>query len=105
MLDLTDKSFEQEVTKSKVPVVVDFWAPWCGPCRIFSPIIEETEKDFSGKVKFAKLNTDDNQETAGKFNIMSIPTVLLFVNGTVKATSVGAVPKESFKKWIEKNMQ
>ncbi len=104
MLDLTDKNFEQEVEKSKVPVVVDFWAPWCGPCRIFSPIIEETEKEFTGKVKFAKLNTDDNQETAGKFNIMSIPTVLLFVNGHVKATSVGALPKESFKKWLEKNM-
>lgn len=104
MLDVTDKNFEEEVSKSKIPVVVDFWAPWCGPCRIFSPIIEETEKEFKGKIKFAKLNTDENQETAGKFNIMSIPTVLLFKDGQVHATSVGALPKESFKKWLEKNM-
>jgi thioredoxin 1 len=104
MLDISDKNFEEEVSKSKIPVVVDFWAPWCGPCRIFSPIIEETEKEFKGKIKFAKLNTDENQETAGKFNIMSIPTVLLFKDGQVHATSVGALPKESFKKWLEKNM-
>ncbi|MEM0201084.1 MAG: thioredoxin [Candidatus Micrarchaeaceae archaeon] len=104
MLDVTDKTFEQEVYKSKIPVVVDFWAPWCGPCRIFSPIIEETEKEFSGKIKFAKLNTDENQETAGKFNIMSIPTVLIFKEGQVQATSVGTLPKESFKKWLQKNI-
>jgi thioredoxin 1 len=83
---------------------VDYWAPWCGPCRLFSPIIEEVSKEFEGKVKFVKLNTDENQEIAQKYNIMSIPTVLLFEKGVVKATSVGALPKESFKTWVNKNL-
>jgi thioredoxin 1 len=104
MIDVTTATFDAEVLKSKTPVVVDYWAPWCGPCRIFSPIIDEVSKDFEGKAKFAKLNTDDNQDIAVKYNIMSIPTVLLFVNGSVKATSVGALPKENFKEWLKKNL-
>jgi thioredoxin 1 len=97
-------SFEAEVLKSKTPVVVDFWAPWCGPCRIFSPIIDETSKEYSGKIKFVKMNTDDNESIAGAYNIMSIPTTLLFENGEVKAMSVGAVPKPQFKKWLDSNL-
>jgi thioredoxin 1 len=104
MMELTDSNFEQEVINSKVPVVVDFWAPWCGPCRIFSPIVDEVSKELEGKAKFAKMNTDDNPQTASKYNIMSIPTALLFDHGKVRATSVGAVPKESFKKWLNQNL-
>ncbi len=104
MIEINSGNFEQEVLKSNVPVVIDFWAPWCGPCRVFSPVIDEVSKEYEGKAKFAKVNTDDNQEIAVKYNIMSIPTVMLFVEGKPKATSVGAVPKEALKKWILKNM-
>ena len=104
MMDFTTENFETEVLKSKTPVVVDFWAEWCGPCRIFSPIIDEVSKAYEPKAKFGKLNTDDNSEIAGKYNIMSIPSVLIFDKGEVKAMSVGALPKDSFKKWLDKNL-
>lgn len=104
MIDIKQDNFEAEVLKSSIPVVVDYWAPWCGPCRLFSPVIEEVSKEFEGKVKFVKLNTDENQELAQKYNIMSIPTVLLFEKGAIKATSVGSLPKESFKTWLHKNL-
>lgn len=102
--DVNSGNFESEVLKSKTPVVVDNWAPWCGPCRIFSPVIDEISKEYDGKVKFVKLNTDDNQDIAAKYNIMSIPTVLLFEGGEVKAMSVGAIPKPEFKKWLDSNL-
>ncbi len=104
MIEITDANFEAEVLKSTKPVVVDFWAPWCGPCRLLSPIIEEVSNEMDSKAKFCKLNTDDNQSTAAKYNIMSIPSVLLFKNGKVSATSVGALPKASFKQWLEKSL-
>lgn len=104
MIDLTSQNFDSEVIKSGKPVVVDFWAEWCGPCRIFSPIIDDVSKEYGEKVKFGKLNTDENNDIAAKFNIMSIPTVLLFEKGEVKAMSVGAIPKESFKKWLNNNL-
>ncbi len=104
MIELTESNFDSEVLKSTVPVVIDFWAPWCGPCRMFSPTIEEVAKDLGSKAKFAKINTDEAPNIATKYNIMSIPTVLLFDKGIVKSTSVGALPKETFRKWLEKNL-
>jgi thioredoxin 1 len=102
--DVTEATFDEEVVKSPIPVAVDVWAEWCGPCRLFSPIFEELSGDFDGKVKFVKLNSDENEKLAIKFNIMSIPTTLLLVKGEIKAMNVGAVPKEALKKWIEKNL-
>ncbi|MGC8538168.1 MAG: thioredoxin [Candidatus Micrarchaeia archaeon] len=104
IIDVTDETFENEVLKSDMPVVIDVWAPWCGPCRMYSPIIEETAKEYEGKIKFAKVNADDNQHIDEKFSIMSIPTTLLIEKGKLKAASVGAVPKNVLKKWIEENL-
>lgn len=102
--EVGDSNFEDEVLKSGNPVVVDIWAPWCGPCRMYSPVIDETAKEYEGKVKFVKINADENELTVAKFNVSSIPTTLLIKEGLLKAMSVGAVPKEVLKKWIDKNM-
>ncbi len=104
VIDVNESNFEAEVMKSKVPVLVDIWATWCGPCRIYSPIVEEVSKEYTGKVKFVKIDADDNEKIAAKYNVMSIPTTLLMVDGAVKAMNVGAVPKETLRKWIEKNL-
>ncbi len=104
IVDVTEKTFEAEVLKSDVPVVADIWATWCGPCRIFSPIIDEVSGDYEGKVKFVKIDADANQSIAEKYGIMSIPTTILFEKGKVKAQNVGAVPKETLKSWINKNL-
>ncbi|MGC8586079.1 MAG: thioredoxin [Candidatus Micrarchaeia archaeon] len=103
--DIEGKDFEEEVLKSPIPVVVDVWAEWCGPCRFFTPIIEEVSKDYEGKVKFVKLNADYSPEIAARYNIMAIPTTLLIKNGALKAVNVGAIPKESFKRWLESNLK
>lgn len=100
-LTVTDQNFEAEVLKSNIPVLVDFWAPWCGPCRIVGPIIEELAKEYAGKIKVGKLNVDDNPQTAGNYNVLSIPTIMLFKNGKPVKTMVGAQGKENFKKGIE----
>ncbi len=102
--DINKDKFDADVLNSSTPVVVDFWAEWCGPCRVFSPIVEEVSGEFDKKVKFYKLNVDDNPEIAERYNVMSIPTAVLFEKGEVKAVSIGALPKESLKKWISTNL-
>jgi len=90
---VSDKTFNDEIVFAPVPVLLDCWAPWCGPCRTIGPIIDQLAKDFAGKVKFAKLNVDENPATSAKYNIMSIPTMLLFKDGKVVNSLVGALPK------------
>lgn len=97
----TDQDFEQEVLKSNLPVLVDFWAPWCAPCRIVSPIVEELAEEYKGKLKVGKLNVDDNPGSAGKYGVMSIPSLIIFKNGSPVKTMVGAQSKENFKKAID----
>lgn len=98
---ITDAQFDAEVLKSSVPVVLDFWAPWCGPCKIMNPVMEELSTEYGAKVKFVKINVDENGDTAGKFNVLSIPTFILFQNGEAKKSFVGARSKEDMKKEID----
>ncbi len=100
-LNFTDANFESEVLKSETPVLVDFWAPWCAPCRIVSPIVEELATEYSGKLKVGKLNVDDNPQTAQSYGVMSIPTVLLFKGGKPGKTIIGAQSKDNYKKNID----
>ncbi len=93
-LQLDEKNFNDEVMNSPLPVLVDFWAEWCGPCRMVAPIVEELSKDLAGKMKVAKVNVDEAQELAAKFGIMSIPTLLVFSKGKVVSQIVGAMPKD-----------
>jgi thioredoxin 1 len=93
----TDTNFDQEVLKSDIPVLVDFWAPWCGPCRMVSPSVEELAEELNGKLKVVKVNTDENQEVAIKYGIRSIPTLGIFKDGNLVDGVIGAVPKEAIK--------
>ncbi|KPL19667.1 MAG: thioredoxin [candidate division Zixibacteria bacterium SM23_81] len=93
---ITDTTFEKEVLQSELPVLVDFWAPWCGPCKMVTPILEELAGEYGGRLKVAKLNVDDNPGTAAKYGIFSIPSILLFKEGQVATQIVGAVPKKHF---------
>ena len=92
-LTITDNNFELEVLKSDKPVLIDFWAAWCGPCRIIAPIVEEIASDYKDKVKVGKLDVDENQETSIKYGVRSIPTLLIFKDGKLKETIIGAIPK------------
>ncbi|HLA51070.1 MAG TPA: thioredoxin TrxA [Thermodesulfobacteriota bacterium] len=102
VLNVTDKSFDMEVLKSATPVLVDFWATWCAPCRAIAPIVEEMAETYSGKIKVAKMNVDENPSTPGKYGVRGIPTLVLFKNGEVVDQVVGAVPKSQIKGLIEK---
>ncbi len=99
--DITDAQFEAEVVKFPTPVVVDFWAPWCGPCKIMGPVIDELSQEYGDKVKFVKVNVDENNGTAGTFNVMSIPTFMVFSGGEPKKVLVGARAKEDMKREID----
>lgn len=97
---VSDKDFDAEVLKSATPVVVDFWAEWCGPCRMIAPALEEISGSLGDKVKIVKLNVDENPATAAKYGIMSIPTLMLFKNGELASRQVGAAPKQKLEQWI-----
>ena len=100
-VDVTDNDFRQVVEKAANPVLVDFWAPWCGPCRAIGPILEELAGEYEGKVDFVKVNVDDNPATASQFSIQSIPTMLIFKGGRPMDQAVGMMPKEEIKKKID----
>ena len=100
-LTITQQNFEQEVLLAKEPVLVDFWATWCGPCRMLAPVIEEIANEYAGKVKVGKVNVDDERELALEYGVSSVPTVMVFQNGEVKQTSVGYRPKEEIEQLLK----
>lgn len=102
LLQVTDKNFEEEILKSKLPAMVDFWAEWCGPCRIVGPVVEELAKVYKDKIKIVKMDVDKNRETPIKFGIRNIPTLILFKDGQVTQTLVGAQPKNHIEEELKK---
>lgn len=102
LLHVTDGEFEQEILKSEIPALVDFWAPWCGPCHTIAPAVEEIAKKFSGKIKVAKMNVDENRNTPGNYGIMSIPTLILFKNGDIVERITGAVAQSRLEEAVQK---
>ena len=104
-IDVTDVSFEAEVLKSRIPVLVDFWAEWCGPCKAIAPTLEAVAKDYQGRAKVVKLNVDQNISTPSRYNIKGIPTLLLFRDGVVKDQIVGTSTRENIAKVIDKHLQ
>tara|TARA_B100000700_G_scaffold262472_1_gene299028 strand:- start:668 stop:988 length:321 start_codon:yes stop_codon:yes gene_type:complete len=103
-IQISDDTFEENVIKKGQPIIVDFWAEWCGPCKQIGPILEEISDEYSGKITIGKLDVDENPETAGKFQIRGIPTMLLFNNGELIDTKVGMSSKADLTEWIDKNI-
>ncbi|WP_434221989.1 thioredoxin [Limnospira platensis CENA597] len=101
-VEVTDSTFEQDVLESALPVLVDFWAPWCGPCRMVAPVVEEIAQQYDGQIKVVKLNTDENPQVASKYGIRSIPTLMIFKGGQRVDMVVGAVPKSTLANTLEK---
>jgi thioredoxin 1 len=101
---VTDDTFETEVLQAQSPVLVDYWAEWCGPCKAIAPTLEEVAKEYSGKLKVAKVNVDENQETPRKYGIRGIPTLMLFKNGNIEATKVGALSKSQLTAFLDSNI-
>ncbi len=104
IVHVTDDNFENEVLQSAEPVLVDYWAEWCGPCKMIAPVLDEICDDYDGRVKIAKLNIDDNPNTPPRYGIRGIPTLMLFKNGEVEATKVGAVSKSQLTAFIDSNL-
>lgn len=104
ILTISDQNFESEVLKSDKPVLVDFWATWCGPCRMVAPLLDQIADEMDGKVRIAKLNVDENQQIAYQFQVSSIPTFILFKNGQMADRMMGAMPKSAFENFINRNL-
>lgn len=104
MIQLSDATFEQEVLKSTIPVLVDYWAEWCGPCKMIAPLLDEIAGEFAGRLKVAKLNIDENPATPPRYGIRGIPTLMLFKNGGVEATKVGALSKSQLVAFLNQNL-
>ncbi|MFO7738141.1 MAG: thioredoxin [Desulfatiglandaceae bacterium] len=102
VLELTDNTFEEEIMKSDIPAMVDFWAEWCGPCKMVSPVVEELAREYNGKIKIASMDVDGNRQTPGKFGIRNIPTLILFKDGAVAQTIIGAHPKSHIEAELKK---
>lgn len=104
IIELSDSTFESEVVNSDLPVLVDFWAPWCGPCRAIAPLVEEISSSYEGKIKVGRMNVDENQSTTMKFGIRSIPTIIMFKDGEAVDQIIGAVPKGEIERVVEKSL-
>ena len=104
IVNITDATFEEQVLKAEMPVLVDYWAEWCGPCKMIAPVLEEIAADYDGKLKVCKLNIDENEATAPKYGVRGIPTLMLFRNGAVEATKVGALSKSQLTAFLDSNL-